>query len=85
VIVSDAGPGMPPALLTGATQRFTRADEARTRPGSGLGLALVDTLVTQAGGELRLCHHGRHSSHGRRAPVRCTHGPAMTVTVLLPS
>ena len=85
VIVSDTGAGMPPALLTGATQRFARADEARTRPGSGLGLALVDTLVTQAGGELRLCHDGRHSSHGHQAPVQCTHGPAMTVTVLLRS
>ncbi len=83
--VADAGPGMPPDLLAGATQRFTRADEARSRPGSGLGLALVDTLVAQAGGELRLCHDGHHSSHGHPAPVPCAHGPAMTVIVLLPT
>lgn len=83
--VTDAGRGMPPALLAGATQRFARADEARTRPGSGLGLALVEALVTQAGGELRLCHGGHHASHGRPAPVECTHGAAMTVTVLLPT
>jgi|tagenome__1003787_1003787.scaffolds.fasta_scaffold20972469_3 two-component system OmpR family sensor kinase len=85
VTVSDAGPGIPAALLAGATQRFARADEARTRPGSGLGLALVDALVAQAGGELRLCYGGRHSSHGHPAPVACAHGSAMTVTVLLPT
>lgn len=83
--VGDAGPGMPPELLTSATQRFARADDARARPGAGLGLALVDALVTGAGGELRLCHAGQHSSHGRTAPVPCTHGPEMTVTVLLPT
>ncbi|MFD7074268.1 ATP-binding protein [Nocardioides sp. NPDC059952] len=83
--VADAGPGMPPALLTTATQRFTRAEEARARPGSGLGLSLVGTLVSRAGGELRLCHDGRHATYGSPAPVTCTHGSEMTVTVLLPT
>jgi signal transduction histidine kinase len=83
--VADAGPGMPPELLAGATQRFARADDARARPGAGLGLALVDTLVDQAHGELRLCFGGQHASHGRPAPVACVHGPEMTVTVLLPA
>jgi len=83
LMVGDAGPGMSPPLLSKATQRFARADEARPRPGSGLGLSLVDALVTGAGGELRLCHGGRHATFGRPAPAPCTHGPAMTVTVLL--
>ena len=83
--IADSGDGMPPALLATANQRFARADDARPRPGSGLGLSLVDALVTGARGELRLCHDGRHSSHGRPAPVPCTHRPAMTVTVLLPT
>jgi two-component system OmpR family sensor kinase len=83
--VTDAGAGMPPALLHSATQRFTRADQARTRPGAGLGLSLVETLVSQVGGELRLCHGGHHTSHGRPAPVACDHPTAMTVTVLLPT
>jgi signal transduction histidine kinase len=83
--VSDSGAGMAPDLLATATQRFARADEARSRPGTGLGLSLVDALVNQAGGELRLCCDGQHSSHGRPAPVECSHGPEMMVTVLLPA
>ncbi len=83
--VTDAGGGMPPDLLSAATQRFARADAARQRPGSGLGLSLVEALVSRAGGELRLCHGGRHSSHGRSTPAPCAHTDAMTVTVLLPT
>ncbi|MBO0842907.1 MAG: HAMP domain-containing histidine kinase, partial [Nocardioides sp.] len=84
--VADDGPGMSPALLRAATQRFARSDEARSRPGAGLGLALVDVLVRDAGGELRLCSGGQHVSHGRAAAsVECAHGDGMTVTVLLPS
>jgi two-component system OmpR family sensor kinase len=85
LMVTDAGAGMPPTLLATATQRFARAEDARPRPGSGLGLSLVDALVTGAAGELRLCHQGRHATHGRPSPVPCTHGPAMTVTVLVPT
>lgn len=84
LVVTDAGAGMPSELLATATQRFTRADEARPRPGSGLGLALVEVIVAQAGGELRLCHADEHASHGSPAPVPCGHGAAMTVTALLP-
>jgi signal transduction histidine kinase len=84
VEVRDAGPGMDPDLLAGATERFTRAAAARARPGAGLGLSLVEQMVTHAGGELRLCHAGHHSSHGRPHPeVACDHGDAMTATVIL--
>jgi signal transduction histidine kinase len=72
-------------LLATATERFARAPEARSRPGSGLGLALVATVIEAAGGELRLCHNGRHHSTGHTAPVTCDHDDAMTVTVLLPA
>lgn len=82
--VSDAGPGMAPDLLAQATRRFSRAPEARSRPGSGLGLALVEHLVATAGGELRLCHGGHHVTSGTPADVPCRHDDRMTATVLVP-
>jgi signal transduction histidine kinase len=84
MMISDSGGGMSPELLGTATRRFTRAAEARSRPGSGLGLALVDALVADAGGAVRLCHGGDHVTHGRAVPVACDHGDHMTVTLLLP-
>ena len=82
--VVDAGDGMTADLLHRATGRFTRSDEARSRPGAGLGLALVEQLVVAAGGQLRLCAGGRHVAHGVPAPIACDHGATMTATVLLP-
>lgn len=57
--VTDSGPGMPPEFLEVATRRFHRAPEARSRPGAGLGLSIVEQLVAGAGGELRLGPAGR--------------------------
>lgn len=82
--VEDRGAGMDAHLLATATRRFTRAPESRTRPGYGLGLSLVERIVTDAGGELRLCFAGEHQSTGHTTREPCTHGPAMTVTALLP-
>lgn len=73
--VSDEGDGPPADFLPHAVERFRRADPARTTPGSGLGLALVHTLVGQAGGELRLCTpagHHRFPPHVAAAPA-CRH------------
>jgi two-component system OmpR family sensor kinase len=47
--VVDAGHGFPDAFLDRAFERFSRADEARSRGGSGLGLAIV-ALIAQAHG-----------------------------------
>lgn len=85
VSVCDEGRGMAPDLLARATERFARADDARARPGAGLGLALVEHLVRSAGGELRLCAEGQHVSHGVATGVPCMHDGRMTVTVILPS
>ncbi|GAB3669031.1 hypothetical protein GCM10027596_40710 [Nocardioides korecus] len=85
LVVADAGDGMALELLRTVTQRFVRAEEARGRPGSGLGLSLVNALVIQAGGELRICSRGCHTSHGLDVTVPCTHDTATTMTVLLPT
>ncbi|MBA2952617.1 HAMP domain-containing protein [Nocardioides sp. MAH-18] len=85
VTVADSGAGMPPELLDQATRRFSRAVEARSRPGAGLGLAIVERLVVAAGGELRLCYGDHHRSIGTATHVPCSHDARMTVTVILPA
>ncbi len=52
--VRDNGPGIPPALLPDIFQRFTRADTSRSRAAgsTGLGLSIVDAVVTAHGGRV---------------------------------
>jgi heavy metal sensor kinase len=52
--VRDEGPGFPPAFLPRAFERFTRADEARTRGGTGLGLAIASAVVRAHSGSIEL-------------------------------
>lgn len=53
--VHDDGPGFAPDLLPHAFERFARADAARQRAGGvGLGLALVEAIVTAHGGRVAL-------------------------------
>jgi signal transduction histidine kinase len=51
VCVADNGPGIPVADRGRVLHRFTRLDQARSQPGNGLGLALVNAVTLQ--------HHGR--------------------------
>jgi signal transduction histidine kinase len=51
VTVSDEGPGFPAAFVPQAFDRFTRAEESRSTPGSGLGLSLVQAVARAHGGE----------------------------------
>jgi signal transduction histidine kinase len=48
--VRDEGPGFPDEFRARAFDRFSRADEARSRGGSGLGLSIVELIARAHGG-----------------------------------
>jgi signal transduction histidine kinase len=52
--VRDAGSGFPPEFRERAFDRFSRADEARSGGGSGLGLSIVELIAGAHGGEAGL-------------------------------
>ncbi|MBV9115965.1 MAG: HAMP domain-containing protein, partial [Acetobacteraceae bacterium] len=54
IAVADQGPGIPVAERARATERFFRGAAARSTPGSGLGLALVQAVAQLHGGRLAL-------------------------------
>jgi signal transduction histidine kinase len=54
VEVRDSGPGIPAEERESVLERFRRLDQARSQPGSGLGLALVKAVVEQHRGHLSL-------------------------------
>lgn len=54
IVVLDEGPGIPESERDRATERFYRAEAARSTPGSGLGLALVSAVCSLHNGSLRL-------------------------------
>jgi signal transduction histidine kinase len=58
--VRDQGPGFPPEFLPRAFERFTRADEARSRGGTGLGLAIAAAIAGAHGGSA----HARNANGG---------------------
>lgn len=51
VRVQDGGPGLTPGRLQELTQRLVRADHS-SNEGAGLGLAIVDRIMTAHGGKL---------------------------------
>ncbi len=50
--VRDTGPGIKPEDRALVFDRFHRADETRSMPGSGLGLSIVSQIVARHGGEV---------------------------------
>lgn len=50
--VRDQGSGIPDADLPHIFDRFFRSPEARTRPGNGIGLAIVQRVAELHGGEI---------------------------------
>jgi hypothetical protein len=54
IVVTDRGPGVPPAERERVLGRFVRLEASRSEPGSGLGLSLVAAVARLHGGSLRL-------------------------------
>lgn len=52
--VIDNGPGIPAARRDDVVKRFVRLDESRSKPGTGLGLSLVQAVAALHGGRLEL-------------------------------
>jgi two-component system OmpR family sensor kinase len=57
--VVDEGKGFPPEFLGRAFERFSRADDARGRGGSGLGLAVVEAIARAHGGSAHAANRPR--------------------------
>ena len=72
VQVSDTGPGIPEADQARIFDRFYRVDNSRTRQrgGSGLGLAVVQSLVEAHGGTITLTSHPGSTTFTIRLPRR---------------
>lgn len=70
--VADQGPGMSTEVAARVTERFFRADPARSRHrgGSGLGLSIVDAAI---------------AAHGGTVEIDSTEGEGTTVRILLPA
>ncbi len=68
VVVSgnDDGIGVEPSALPRLFERFYRADRARSSRGTGLGLAFVKNIVTQAGGTVEAS-----GGRGSGLEIRC--------------
>jgi signal transduction histidine kinase len=72
LIVSDSGPGVPDEDIDTLHRRFVRLDDARSEPGNGLGLALVQAVVEQ--------HHGKLVIRNRQPGLEvCLELPATPI------
>ncbi|MEJ7832838.1 MAG: HAMP domain-containing sensor histidine kinase [Nocardioides sp.] len=71
--VDDQGPGIADADCERVFDRFWRADESRSMPGSGLGLSIVRQAVERHSGSVEA---GRSPSGGARLTMRLPGTPA---------
>jgi signal transduction histidine kinase len=72
--VRDGGRGMPESFVARAFERFARADAARTGPGAGLGLAIVDLIARAHDGEPYVEQDATHCEVGMRIPTTVLDG-----------
>jgi signal transduction histidine kinase len=54
IAIADNGTGIPASDRERVRNRFVRLDESRSKPGNGLGLSLVSSVMTLHGGQLQL-------------------------------
>ncbi|MGV1770520.1 sensor histidine kinase [Agrobacterium vitis] len=72
--VCDHGPGIAAERREDVVKRFVRLDESRSKPGTGLGLSLVEAVMALHGGRLEL-------SDTDTANSEC---PGLTATMVFP-
>ena len=70
IAVGDRGPGIPAPDRDRVLGRFVRLEEARSRPGFGLGLSLAAAVARLHGGALKLNDNGPGLEVQLRLPVR---------------
>ncbi len=77
--VADNGPGIPENKRSEVVKRFVRLDESRSKPGTGLGLSLVEAVMELHGGGWSFQPRtrtgercGPDGNHGFSRAVRCS-------------
>jgi signal transduction histidine kinase len=73
IAVSDQGPGVPEDKRAEVVKRFVRLDKSRSKPGTGLGLSLVEAIMALHGGRLVLSDTRSDLDH-----------PGLTATMVFP-
>jgi two-component system, OmpR family, sensor kinase len=68
--VRDEGGGFPAEFLPNAFDRFSRADEARSGDGAGLGLTIAAAIATAHGGSIHAANRDRGADVWLSLPVR---------------
>jgi signal transduction histidine kinase len=81
ITVSDQGVGIPEEDRQRATERFFRGERARSTPGSGLGLALVQAVATLHDGSILL----EDANPGVRAMLRLSAAQPVRMAAASPS
>ncbi|MDH4442487.1 MAG: ATP-binding protein [Rhizobium sp.] len=73
IAISDEGPGVPHDKRAEVVKRFVRLDKSRSKPGTGLGLSLVEAIMALHGGRLVLSDTRQDVDH-----------PGLTATMVFP-